>query len=68
MNVNGFNRVAVTDVVAEDGVIHVMRQVIIPPKKLAGGEFEYWDGEELTVEDLTERLDPYVNEDFKGDL
>ena len=69
MNVNGFNRVAVQNVVAEDGVIHVMTSVIIPPKKLADlEELEYWDGEEITVEELTERLDPFVGEDPKADL
>lgn len=69
VNVNGFNRVAVTNVVADDGVIHVMRNVIIPPKKLADSEeLEYWDGEEISVEELTERLEPYVGEDWKTDL
>lgn len=69
MKINGFNRVAVQNVVAEDGVIHVMTQVIIPPKKAADSEEgEYWDGEELSVEDLKERLEPYVANDPKADL
>ena len=59
IKINGFNRVAVQDVVAEDGVIHVLTNVIIPPKKL-GGEEVYWEGEELSVEDLKERLEPFV--------
>ena len=57
--VNGFTRVAVQDVVAEDAVIHVMNDVLVPPKKL-GGEDAQWDGEELSVEDLMERLQPFV--------
>lgn len=69
VNVNGFNRVAVTNVVADDGVIHVMRNVIIPPKKLADSEeLEHWNGEEISVDELTERLQPYVKEDWKTDL
>ena len=67
INVNGFNRVAVSNAVAEDGVIHVMDQVIIPPKKLDNGEFEDTE-RELTVEELKDRLEPYVGEDFKTDL
>ena len=59
IKINGFNRVAVQDVVAEDAVIHVLTNVIIPPKKLGGDEVS-WRGEELSVEDLKERLEPYV--------
>lgn len=64
IKINGYNRVAVQDVVAEDGVIHVMTNVIIPPKKL-GGEEAYWQGGEISVEDLKERLEPFV---AKSDL
>jgi uncharacterized surface protein with fasciclin (FAS1) repeats len=59
IKINGFNRVDVQDVVAEDGVIHVLTNVIVPPKKL-GGEDVYWKGEELSVDDLKERLEPFV--------
>lgn len=62
MKINGFTRVAVQDVVAEDAVIHVMSDVIIPPKKL-GGEEVHWEGEELSVEELKERLEPFVTKD-----
>lgn len=69
VNVNGFNRVAVTNVVADDGVIHVMRNVIIPPKKLADSEeLDFWNGEEISVEELMERLEPFVGEEPKTDL
>jgi uncharacterized surface protein with fasciclin (FAS1) repeats len=59
MKINGFNRVAVQDVVAEDAVIHVLTNVIVPPKKL-GGEEVYWKGGEMSVEELKERLEPFV--------
>jgi len=59
MKINGFNRVAVQDVVAEDGVIHVLTNVIVPPKKL-GGDEAYWNGGEISVEELKERLEPSV--------
>jgi len=68
INVNGFNRVAASDVVAEDGVIHVMSSVIVPPKKLANNEYEQWTGGEISEEELIERLEPYVNHAFKLDL
>ena len=62
--VNAFARVSVQDIVAEDGVIQVMGDVLIPPKKLSG-EAEYWEGGEMSVDELKERLEPYV---IKGDL
>jgi hypothetical protein len=39
--------------------------VLIPPKQVPGGPGAQWLGEELEVEDLMERLEPYV---AKGDL
>lgn len=66
IKINAFSRVTVQDGIAEDGVIHVVSDVIIPPKKLGGMQSEeYWNGEDLSVEELKERLEPYVN---KGDL
>lgn len=65
IKINGFGRVTVQDGVAEDGVIQVVSDVLIPPKKLPGGPGVEWTGEELEVEDLMERLEPYV---AKGDL
>lgn len=59
IKVNGFATVSVQDGVAENGVIQVVNDVLIPPKQLAGVE-EHWDGSELTVEDLIERLEPHV--------
>ena len=45
-----------------------MSDVIVPPKKIGGPgaqEVEMWQGEELEVEDLIERLEPFV---AKSDL
>ena len=60
IRINGFQSVNVPDGIAKDGVIHVVNNVIVPPKKLGSGELQMYDGEELTVEDLKERLDPFV--------
>lgn len=60
IRINGFSRVTVNDGVASDGVIQVVSDVLIPPKNAASGEQVFWQGEELTVEDLKERLAPFV--------
>jgi len=63
IKVNAFTRVTVQDGIAEDGVIHVVSDVIIPPKKLGGPgseEVQYYEGGELELEDLIERLEPFV--------
>jgi uncharacterized surface protein with fasciclin (FAS1) repeats len=59
MKINGFSSVSVQDGVAEDGVLHVVSSVLIPPKHV-GGEMVQWDGAELTEEELKERLEPFV--------
>lgn len=59
IRVNGFSRVTVHDGVASDGVIQVTSDVLIPPKN-AAGEQAFWKGEEMTVEELKERLEPFV--------
>lgn len=67
IHVNGFVRIAVADGVAKDGVIHVPTNVLIPPKKLPGAdgkeELSYWMGEEMSVEEFKERLEPLVEDD-----
>lgn len=60
IRINGFSRVTVHDGVASDGVIQVVSDVLIPPKNAASGEQIFWEGEELTVEELKERLEPFV--------
>jgi hypothetical protein len=62
MKVNGFTTVTVQDGIAKDGVIQDVGSVIIPPKK--PGEDAY-HGEELTPEDLMERLDPLVEQEME---
>lgn len=64
MKINGFNRVAVQDAIAADGVVQVLSNVLIPPKTPHGGFFE--EGEELTVEDLMGRLEAHVEEKKQG--
>lgn len=61
VRINGFSRVTVHDGVASDGVIQVVSDVLIPPKN-AAGELVYWEGGEMEVEELKERLQPFVDE------
>jgi uncharacterized surface protein with fasciclin (FAS1) repeats len=65
MRINGFNHVSVMDGIAKDGVIQVVPSVLIPPK--TPGMFEA-SSDELTVEELKERLEPYVEEDYNIEL
>ncbi|CAG8893593.1 unnamed protein product [Penicillium egyptiacum] len=59
MLVNGFGRVARLDLLARDGVVHVLDQVLLPPRKIQDKD-EGEDVEELMVEELVERLDGCV--------
>lgn len=59
IRINGFSRVTVHDGVASDGVIQVVSDVLIPPKN-ANGEQTIWQGEELSVEEFKERLQPFT--------
>lgn len=70
MKINGFTRVVVQDGIAKDGVIQVVSNVLIPPKQAAGADLGYWNGEEMSVDDLKERLEPYVEDEdvWKIDL
>ena len=58
IKINGFTRVTVPDGIAADGVIHVIPNVLIPPK--TPGAAETFD-DEIEVDDLKERLEPYVD-------
>lgn len=60
IKINGFFAVTITDGIARDGVIHVTNSIIIPPKPV-GGILQEWQGEELTVEEFKERLEPFVS-------
>ena len=55
----------IEDGIVFDGVIHVVSNVLIPPKSV-GGVAQEWNGEELEVEDLKERL-TVTEEDDKQD-
>ncbi len=57
IKINGFTGVAVQDGIAKDGVIHVVSNVLIPPKTPGG---KAWAGEEMTVDEFTDRFDDYV--------
>lgn len=60
IKINGFATVAVQDGLASDGVVQVVSNILIPPKVPKGAAYS---GEELTVEDLKERLDVFVEEE-----
>ncbi|KAH0547888.1 hypothetical protein GP486_008372 [Trichoglossum hirsutum] len=64
--INGFNHVAVLDGVAKDGVLHVVPNVLIPPKT-PGATAEILD-REWTVEEFVERLSPLVENGRCGEL
>ncbi|KAH6651877.1 Fasciclin domain-containing protein [Truncatella angustata] len=55
--INGFTRVSIQDGVAKDGVVQVLDSVLIPPHEHHG---DYIDGEEIEVEELVERLEPFL--------
>jgi hypothetical protein len=59
IKINGFTRVATSDVIAKDGTIHILHDVLIPPKRPASTDFE--EPQELTVDELVGRLDPYID-------
>ena len=61
MKINGFSSVAVEDGIAKDGVIHVVNNILIPPKQV-GGISHHWQGEELSEEDLVARLEPLAED------
>lgn len=61
IRINAFSRVTIHDGVASDGVIQVVSDVLIPPKT-EGSKQVYWEGEELSAEELQERLAPFVDE------
>jgi len=68
MRVNKFSFVRFQDGLASDGVIQAVHRLVIPPRPKkheasASEALDYWTGEEeLTVEELVKRLDPFVEE------
>ncbi|KAL9610660.1 MAG: hypothetical protein Q9167_004640 [Letrouitia subvulpina] len=67
IKINAFSTVVIEDGIAADGVIQVVSDVLIPPKKIDRME-RHWQGEELAVEDFKERLEPYVKNDMNVEL
>lgn len=67
IKINAFSTVAVEDGIASDGVVHVVSNVLIPPKAVDRG-VQHWGGEEMTVEELKERLEPWVGNEKLQEL
>jgi hypothetical protein len=63
IQVNAFVHVLVQDGLASDGVLQVVNNMLIPPRRpgLTGADAGYWQGEELDVEDLKARLGPMLD-------
>lgn len=63
--INAFVHVAVQDGLAKDGVIQVVNDILLPPKRPGEGSAEaqdFWKGEgEISVDELVERLQPFVS-------
>jgi uncharacterized surface protein with fasciclin (FAS1) repeats len=66
MKINGFTTVATQDGVGKDGVIQIVDSVLIPPHEHKG----FWneDDGEIAVDDLIERLQPYAEPEWAGEL
>ncbi|KAL8992234.1 MAG: hypothetical protein Q9169_007258 [Polycauliona sp. 2 TL-2023] len=62
IRINAFSQVTIEDGIAADGVIQVVSDVLIPPKRIDRME-QHYRGEELTVEELKERLEPFVGDE-----
>lgn len=60
IKINGFSSVAVQDGIAKDGVIHVVSNILIPPKT-PGGKTEEVE-EEMDLEEFKERLETFYKE------
>lgn len=63
IKINGFTRVAVSDGIAADGVIHVLPNVLIPPKEPTSAPLTLDDS--WSIEEIKEALAPFVEEDVK---
>ena len=60
MVLNGYVKVGVTDVPGKNGVIQVVESVPLPPCRKHHSKY---DGGEITVRNLVDRLEPYIAED-----
>lgn len=61
VKLNGYIPITVQDAIAKNGVIHLPGRVLIPPHKHHKTNSEE-TGEDISVEELMERLDGYVEE------
>lgn len=59
VKLNGYIPVKVQDAIAKNGVIHLPGRVLIPPHKHEKKDSENF-GEDISVEELMERLEDYV--------
>ncbi|KAG4219651.1 hypothetical protein PC116_g31870, partial [Phytophthora cactorum] len=69
IKVNGRVPVSIQDGLARNGVLQVVDHILIPPHNHKKGSAAAWDGEvegEISVEELVERLEPYVKMDDEG--
>lgn len=64
IRINGYHSIAVEDGCAHDGVVQVLESVLIPPRTPKGAAFV--EGE-ISVEELVERLGPYVEGNGEGE-
>ncbi|KAJ5515057.1 hypothetical protein N7463_004609 [Penicillium fimorum] len=60
MRVNGFGKAEQLDLLASDGVVHVLDRVLVPWRNIQDRYISEKDGEELMIEELMERLDGCV--------
>lgn len=60
MKINGFTRVSVLDGIVADGVIHVVPNVLIPPKTPGGAGVA---DDDMDLEEFKARLAPFVEAD-----
>ncbi|KAF6219589.1 hypothetical protein HO133_004058 [Letharia lupina] len=67
IKINAFSTVTIEDGIASDGVIHVVSNVLVPPKAVDRG-VQHWDGGEMTVEELKERLEPLMGNEKPQEL
>lgn len=65
VKVNGYIHVAIQDVVTKNGVIHVVDNVLLPHRAPGDHGPHHPGSGEVSVEDLVEILEPYVDEEEK---
>jgi uncharacterized surface protein with fasciclin (FAS1) repeats len=63
IKINGRTHVTHQDIIAKEGNIHVVDTILIPSHKHRS---EYEEDKEMEIEDLMERLDPYVDGEHKA--